>query len=219
MANHSAPPPPPLNSALSSGSKPRRVQQADNTEAMSSTPKLTPKQERFVAEYLIDLNATQAAIRAGYSKKTAQEQGSRLLSNVMVAGELKRRQSKLADKYEVTADRVIRELALIGFANMLDYIRVDNDGLARVDLSGVDRDQAAAIHEIKVESVMGSGDDAKAVEKVTFKLADKRAALVDLGRHLNLFESTGDDALKQGLAALIEEGRQRAREAQSETRH
>lgn len=180
---------------------------------------LTPKQLRFVQEYLIDLNATQAAIRAGYSAKTADVQGHQLLRKTSVAAELKRRQTKLADKYEVTADRVIRELALIGFANMLDYVRVSGDGLARVDLSAVDRDQAAAIHEIKVETVIGSGDEPKTVEKVTFKLADKRAALVDLGRHLNLFDSAGDDALKQGLAALIQEGRQRAREAQAETRH
>lgn len=181
--------------------------------------KLTPKQERFVAEYLIHGDATKAATAAGYSAKTAAQQGYQLLQNPSVAAVLGAKQKKLADKYEVTAERVIRELALIGFANMLDYVSIDSQGLARVDLSGVDRDQAAAIHEIKVESVVGAGDDPKTVEKVTFKLADKRAALVDLGRHLNLFDSSGDDALKQGLAALIQEGRQRAREAQSETRH
>lgn len=181
--------------------------------------KLTPKQERFVAEYLIHGDATRAASAAGYSTKTAAQQGYQLLQNPSVASRLAAKQQKLADKYEVTAERVIRELALIGFANMLDYVRIDQDGLARVDLSSVDRDQAAAIHEIKVESVMGSGEDAKAIEKVTFKLADKRAALVDLGRHLSLFNSEGDDALKEGLAALIQEGRQRAREAQRETRH
>lgn len=180
---------------------------------------LTPKQERFIAEYLIDLNATQAAIRAGYSQKTAGSIGQENLKKPEIAAAIAAKQKRLADKYEVTAERVIRELALIGFANMLDYVRVDSDGLARVDLSAVDRDQAAAIHEIKVESVVGSGDEPKTVEKVTFKLADKRAALVDLGRHLSLFESSGDDAIKQGLAALIQEGRQRAREAQSETRH
>jgi phage terminase small subunit len=181
--------------------------------------KLTPKQERFVAEYLIDLNATQAAIRAGYSAKTAQEQGSRLLSNVMVAGAVKAKQARLADKYEVTADRVVRELALIGFANMLDYVQIDEQGLARVDLSGVDRDQAAAIHEIKVESVVGAGEDPKTVEKVTFKLADKRAALVDLGKHLGLFDSAGDEALKEGLAALLQSGRKRAAETKAQSVH
>ena len=174
---------------------------------------LTPKQERFIAEYLIDLNATQAAIRAGYSEKTAYSIGQENLKKPDIAAAIKAKQSKLADKYEVTAERVIRELALIGFANMLDYVDIGSDGMARVDLSNVNRDQAAAIHEIKVESVVGSGEDPKIVEKVTFKLADKRAALVDLGRHLSLFESAGDEALKEGLAELIRQRRARAAEA------
>lgn len=170
--------------------------------------KLTPKQERFVQEYLIDLNATQAAIRAGYSADTAKQQGSRLLTNVDVASAIASKQGKLADKYEVTAERVVRELALIGFANMLDYVTIGQDGLARVDLSAVNRDQAAAIHEIRVDSVIGNGEDAKVTEKVTFKLADKRAALVDLGKHLNLFREQVDinvhhenalDALEQAI--------------------
>lgn len=181
--------------------------------------KLTPKQEKFVAEYLIHGDATKSAVNAGYSKKTAGQQGYQLLQIPSIALALASKQQKLADKYEVTADRVIRELALIGFANMLDYVRIDSEGLARVDLSAVDRDQAAAIHEIKVESVIGNGEDAKVTEKVTFKLADKRAALVDLGKHLGLFETTGDEALKEGLAALIQQGRKRASETQAQSVH
>ena len=69
--------------------------------------KLTPKQQRFVEEYLIDLNATQAAIRAGYSAKTAQEQGSRLLSNVMVQQFIQKSMDKRSARTEVTADFVI----------------------------------------------------------------------------------------------------------------
>ena len=59
---------------------------------------LTPKQQRFVEEYLIDLNATQAAIRSGYSEKTAQERSSRLLSNVMVQAAIQEAQSKRAER-------------------------------------------------------------------------------------------------------------------------
>lgn len=68
---------------------------------------MTPKQERFVQEYLIDLNATQAAIRAGYSKKTAQEQSSRLLSNVIIADAIKKAQSETAKRCRVTVDDVV----------------------------------------------------------------------------------------------------------------
>ncbi len=71
---------------------------------------LNPKQTRFVAEYLIDLNATQAAIRAGYSKRTAQEQGSRLLSNVIVAAAVDAGIAKRAGKLEITAEKVLADI-------------------------------------------------------------------------------------------------------------
>lgn len=71
---------------------------------------LTPKQQRFVEEYLIDLNATQAAIRAGYSEKTAQEQSSRLLSNVMVQEAVQRAKNKLSERTELTVDMVVNGL-------------------------------------------------------------------------------------------------------------
>lgn len=71
---------------------------------------LNPKQQRFVAEYLKDLNATQAAIRAGYSERTANEQGSRLLANVSVREAVERGQGKIADKLELTAERVLQDL-------------------------------------------------------------------------------------------------------------
>jgi phage terminase small subunit len=73
-------------------------------------PALTPKQARFVAEYLIDLNATQAAIRAGYSKHTAQVQSSRLLSNAMVAAAVDAALAKRSGKLEITAEKVLRDL-------------------------------------------------------------------------------------------------------------
>jgi len=71
---------------------------------------LTAKQERFVAEYLIDLNATQAAIRAGYSEKTATEQGSRLLTNVKVQEAIAAKAGKTAEKLDLSAERVLRGL-------------------------------------------------------------------------------------------------------------
>ncbi len=71
---------------------------------------LSEKQKRFVFEYLIDLNATQAAIRAGYSEKTAQEQGSRLLSNVMVSEAIAKGQAKAAKRAEITVQSLADEL-------------------------------------------------------------------------------------------------------------
>lgn len=73
-------------------------------------PKLTIKQETFVAEYLVDLNATQAAIRAGYSAKTANEQGSRLLTNVSVQKLIQERMDKRSERTEITADYVLKTI-------------------------------------------------------------------------------------------------------------
>jgi len=71
---------------------------------------LTAKRERFVREYLVDLNATQAAIRAGYSPKTANEQGARLLANVSIRDAITRGQQDRAERLQVTADKVLRDL-------------------------------------------------------------------------------------------------------------
>lgn len=72
-----------------------------------SKSELTPKQQRFCEEYLIDLNATQAAIRAGYSEKTAQEQASRLLSNVMVQAAIDAGKKQRSANTGITAERVL----------------------------------------------------------------------------------------------------------------
>lgn len=82
---------------------------------------------------------------------------------------------------------VLAEFAKLAFANILDYVRIDQDGLAEVDLRRVDRDTGAAIDEVIVDYSDPRNGDPPQVKRVRFKLADKRAALVDLGRHLGLF--------------------------------
>lgn len=95
---------------------------------------------------------------------------------------------RAAARYQVTTDRVVGELARIAFANSLDYWTIDSNGEPRIDLSKVDRDKGAAISEIIVDTYMdGRSTDAREVKRIRLKLADKRAALVDLGRHLGLF--------------------------------
>jgi phage terminase small subunit len=94
---------------------------------------------------------------------------------------------------------VLRELALIGFANMADYMRAGPDGDPYLDFSALTRDQAGALSEVTVEDFKeGRGENARDVRRVKFKLADKRAALVDLGKHLKLFtdrvEHTGGES-------------------------
>jgi phage terminase small subunit len=157
---------------------------------MAGTPmKLTPKQARFVQEYLIDLNAAQAAIRAGYSAKTARVIGHENLRKPEIAAAVEKAMAERAERTEVTADLVVGELRKIAFANMADYMKSTPEGDPYLDFSSLTRDQTAALAEVSVEDfVDGRGKGARAVKRVKFKLHDKRAALVDLGRHLGLFE-------------------------------
>lgn len=155
---------------------------------------LTPRQARFVEEYLIDLNATQAAIRAGYSEKTAEAQASRLLTKVKVASAVALAQARRSERTEITQDSVLRELALLGFADMGSYVEINPDGSARLDWSSLPPGGTKVIHEITQDVALerdGYDEDGKPqftnVRKTKFKLYDKRAALVDIGKHLGMF--------------------------------
>lgn len=159
---------------------------------------LTAKQARFVQEYLIDLNGTQAAIRAGYSGRSAAVHAARLLTNANIQAAVAAGQQKIAARLDVTAERVITEMAKLGFANMADYMRVGPDGDPCLNFAELSRDQAAALVEVTVEDFKdGRGEDARDVRRVKFKLADKLGALEKLGKHLGLFrervELTGKD--------------------------
>lgn len=94
--------------------------------------KLTDKQKRFVDEYLVDLNATAAAKRAGYSEKTAYSMGQRLLKKVEIQAAIQKRQAKLRGKLEITQERVLEELAAIAFANGTDFATITHNGLVRL---------------------------------------------------------------------------------------
>ena len=87
--------------------------------------KLLPKQRLFIAEYVVDKNAKQAAIRAGYSAKTAEVQGSRLLSNVKVRELIEKKMEKLEEKVGLTAERVMQEVKAIATSNIMDGMKYD----------------------------------------------------------------------------------------------
>lgn len=170
--------------------------------AKSGGRKLTAKQERFVEEYLICLNATQAAIKAGYSEKTARSQGQRMLTNVDIQQALDARRDAVAKTTKITPESVVMELAKLGFSNMADYMRSSPDGDPYLDFSNLTRDQTAALTEVTVEDFKdGRGDDARDVRRVKFKLADKRAALVDIGRHFGMFT---DRVKHEGLESALD---------------
>jgi phage terminase small subunit len=138
---------------------------------------LTPKQARFAAEYLIDLNATQAAIRAGYSAKTAYSQGERLLRHVEVAQAIQAGQQARAVRTEITQDRVLQELARIAFFDIRQLYRPDG---TMKDPTEMDADTAAALASIEVREELdrGTGDEEADVVAPGGAVRRKRGELV-----------------------------------------
>lgn len=140
---------------------------------------LSPMQQLFVQEYLVDLNATQAAIRAGYSPATARSQGQRLLTIVDIEEEIKCAMERRAERTGITADRVLQELAAIGFASIGDYLTTEENGNHRLNFAKLTRAEMAGITDVKIES------DSCGRRKIQIKMRDKLAALVLMGRHLD----------------------------------
>ena len=146
---------------------------------------LTAKQCRFVEEYLVDLNATQAAIRAGYSEKTAAETGYENLRKPDIAEAIQAAKAARSERTELTIDRVVLELAKIAFSDMAHYVRFDG-ATAYTDFSAMPPGATAAISEIVVDEFTdGRGDGARDVKRTKFKLHGKQAALDALLKHLD----------------------------------
>jgi phage terminase small subunit len=118
---------------------------------------LTQRQRRFVAEYPIDLNATRAAIRAGYSPKSARVVAYRNLRKPAVRKAIAVAQGPRLAALELTAAQVLQELARIARANVLDYMRIDDKGMPDVDFTGLTRDTAAALSDASVTNREAGG--------------------------------------------------------------
>jgi phage terminase small subunit len=144
---------------------------------------LTDKQRRFVDEYLIDLNATQAAIRAGYSAKTAQIIGFENLSKPIIAAALQLRMKAREARTEITQDRVLQEYAKLAF---LDPRRFYDEAGTLIPVNLLPADVAAALVGVDItESYDKEGKSAITTKKIKF--IDKKGALDSVARHLGMF--------------------------------
>jgi phage terminase small subunit len=141
--------------------------------------KLTDKQKKFVEEYLIDLNATQACIRAGYSPKYADREGHKLVENSRVSEAIAESMAERSRRTGINQDRIVQELARIAFVKITDV--ANDDGSINRDASD---DDLACIESVKVES---SSTDTGYSEKREVKLASKMKALELLGKHLGMW--------------------------------
>jgi len=145
----------------------------------------TAKQERFIDELLVDLNATQAAIRAGYSPKTAGSQAHDLLKKPEIQAELGRRRDQLIERTHIDQDRVISELAALGFSNVQDFL--DPETGCPLPLHQVPKAQAAAVKKFKVRETLDANGNVTA-RQTEIELLPKEGVLEKLGRHLGMLE-------------------------------
>lgn len=147
--------------------------------------RLTDKQKKFIDEYLIDLNATQAAIRAGYSQKNAFKIGSELLQKTTVQKYMQKCMKDREKRTEITQDKVLNELAAIGFANIVDYLEVKDDTVKVFNTADIPKEKLRAVAEIK-----------QTKDGISIKIHDKVKALEDIAKHLGMFidkvEHTGN---------------------------
>lgn len=143
------------------------------------------KQDLFVEEYLIDLNATQAAIRAGYSVKTANEQGARLLANVSVQTKIAKAMAERSKRTGVNQDRVVLELAKIAFVNPSELIDTSTGEV----LPGASPDDLACIQSVKVKKTTKGKN---LIEEREVRVHDKMKALELLGKHLGMWNDKID---------------------------
>jgi phage terminase small subunit len=141
---------------------------------------LTAKQEAFVREYLIDLNATQAAIRAGYSEKTAGATGFENLKKPEIASAIAAAQQVRSVRTEITQDRVLKEIARVAFGDPRDVMTWGPGGVVLKDSATLTDDQAMQVAEVS-ETTSATGGSLK------LKKHDKVKALELLGRHLGMF--------------------------------
>jgi phage terminase small subunit len=141
--------------------------------------KLTDKQQRFVDEYLIDLNATQAAIRAGYSVKTARQIGEQNLSKLDIQSAISIQMAERSKRTGINQDRIVLELARLALVKMTDV--VDRNGCIKTNASP---DDLACIESIKVKK---SESETGSMEEREVKIASKVKALELLGKHLGMW--------------------------------
>ncbi|WP_170308637.1 terminase small subunit [Ancylobacter pratisalsi] len=142
---------------------------------------MTAKQQRFAEEYLVDLNATQAARRAGYSAKTAVDIGRQLLRKTPVAERIATGMAERGARTQVTQDRVLQEVARIAF---LDIRKVFNGDGTMKPLHEMDDDTAAALIGLDAIELREGGTAVGSIKKL--KLSDKTAALTLLMRHMGM---------------------------------
>lgn len=148
--------------------------------------KIEPKQQRFADEYLVDSNATAAAIRAGYSARSARVTSAKLLKNPRVAAYIAERRNRIATKLEITTERILEEARRLAFVDPANLVHPDGK---LKGIHEIDENTRAAIASVEVVEICeGVGKNRRRVGTTTkFKLWDKNPAIERLFKHFDLF--------------------------------
>lgn len=173
---------------------------------------MNQKQKTFASEYVIDYNATQAAIRAGYSERSAYSQAHELLKKPEVKKAIQELEEAASERTAITKDMVLKELARVAFVDPRKLF--DEEGRPK-DIRFLDPDTAAALSSVDIYEEFDYNGDEKELSGYTkkYKWADKLRALEMLGKHLGMFTDkvhvegtvdTGSDKLANILAQLKE---------------
>lgn len=157
----------------------------DNCLKSKQKRTLTPKQAKFCVEYLVDLNATQATIRAGYSARTAGHKASALVVDSCIQERIAELRIKLQET-TISPKDVLDELSKIGFSNIQSFIGGENE---IKDISELTAETAAAVESIQSDIRHDSGKSDGYTEKVKIKLCSKLGALEKIGNILGIFEN------------------------------
>lgn len=159
---------------------------------------MTKKQKRFVEEYLIDLNATQAAIRAGYKAENARQLANENLTKPYIAAAIDRAMAERSKRTGINQDRVIQELARIALVKITDVI--DENGEIRHDAAADDLATVEAVKIKEVENQWGTGREREV------RLVSKLKALELLGKHLGMFKDRYDVGVDGELKISVDYG-------------
>ena len=143
--------------------------------------RFTSMQRLFIEAYLVSRNITKAAIAAGCKERSAHAVGWKWFKKAAIRAQIDARLAATFDRYAVTSDRIIRELALIGFGNIDDFVAAQDDGSLIVDFGTATREQMASLKSIEIDERMVDGT-AAGVRKVKISMSDKRQALMDLAK-------------------------------------
>jgi phage terminase small subunit len=158
--------------------------------------KLTPKKRRFCEEYVKDLNATQAAIRAGYSENSARSQGQRMLTIVDIQNYIKKLQAEISARNKMTVDECVQALSAMARFDINDLY--NEDGTFK-DFKDIPKEARLVIEGLESDEITSQGMTVGVTKKV--KLSSRRANIIELMKHLGGYEK--DNKQKESNNVVI----------------